>query len=867
MVKIFGKVRLELFLLIFLVSFLQSPYINGQESIDSSLPNSQKKNDSLQRSSVVDSSDTTGQDKRLRDTVQYQADTIEYDMKNKIILLRGNGLVSYQNMNLYADTIHFMTRENIVMATGHPQMVQSGDTIVGEYLIYNFKTNRGKAKYGTGHLDNTHFDGKHMARSDDDNFYLEDGDYTSCAVIDSPHFCFYGKHIKYIPKDKIYSRPIVLNIGEAPVATLPYFIIPLDRGRRSGWLTPRWGGNPARGGHLDNIGYYWAPNDYLDYSLSANVSEFASFVAHGSVNYALRYWLTGGFSSRYSLATSHDTLNNIWDLNYSHNQNLLPDQSMRLTGRGNIVSGKSFYKSVSEDTTELLNQQITANLALTKEFRKSNIRSSLSWNRIHNFRTNRIEQDLPSFSVNFGNRNVFPRKKDEIKNQEDKTDEEKWYHKLSYSYSVSGNRKYSYIAGEDKRDSLFDFMGLGHTFSLTAPQKIFQWFTLNPSFSFNQSFYNAYIDTNAILNEVERITTDTIPADSLPANTILDTLYIANDTLYICSIGTYIDTYFVYDTTRFHWSTMEYPSKFQTYSWNTGISLSTKIYGIFPVKIFNFTGLRHTLSPSVSYTLYPKKDLDRRFPVVGVSYSGPQDRRQVVKFGLGNLFQGRTTTNRKTKDKDRPVENKFTILNSSLGCSYDFEAETRKWSNINLSASIPNKLIDFSYSSTSSPYDDNNSLIVPKLLSYSISLRPKLSGARGTFWGGDFIILEKLDTTNYMIGYKDLSTPQWQVNFSPSYRFTRSREHVSDKFKTTKSYTLSTSANIKFTHKWSVSWGSSFDFNKNKFMNHSINFHCDLECFDLRFDWYPSGFNRGTFNFVINIKKHPEIKWEHPDNG
>jgi hypothetical protein len=105
-----------------------------------------------------------------------------------------------------------------------------------------------------------------------------------------------------------------------------------------------------------------------------------------------------------------------------------------------------------------------------------------------------------------------------------------------------------------------------------------------------------------------------------------------------------------------------------------------------------------------------------------------------------------------------------------------------------------------------------------------------------------------------MLGYNDLKDPSWSINFSPSYSFFRSRSRIAEKFKTTKRYSLSTSANIKFTNIWSVSWGSNYDFTKNKFMNHSLSFYCDLECFDMRFNWSPSGFNKGSFRFFISLR-------------
>ncbi|MGD9200696.1 MAG: putative LPS assembly protein LptD [Chitinispirillia bacterium] len=862
----------KLFILLIYLSLFSVPNIFGQwtgynfgkQAVNDSLSRSDSLSKRFLNDSITDS-DTSVSSEIVRDTIDYEADIIEYDRVNKIILLRNNAVLKYKDIELYADTIHYLIEEKSIVATGYPQWIQTQDTAVGEYMVYNLGSRRGRVKHTTAHLDDSKYDSKQLAMSDDENFYMEEGDYTSCAVIDSPHYCFYGKHIKVIPNKRVYCRPVVLNIGGAPVAILPYWIIPLEKGRRSGWLTPNFGGNPTHGGYINNVGYYWAPNDYTDYLISGNLKEFSSLVIKAETNYALRYWINGSISGRYSISANKEDLKNIWELNYGHSQNILPDESMRLSGRGSIVSEKTFFKSVSEDTVELKHQQVTSNMSLTKKFHRINANSSLTWNRSHNFRTNKIDHDLPSFSFNLSSRPLIPYKDKGNTNINDEEDREKWYHSISYSYSYKANRRYSFKKRGRQNDSLFNFFGMNHGIPVTAPFKLFRWFNLSPNFSFSQSFFNAYIGNIPYPVASAVAITDTVHSDSVFAKNVIDTLVDEKDTLYVCSTGVTVDTFYYYDTTSFHWSN-DNLSKFQTYSWNTGISLSTQLYGVFPIRIFNLNGIRHTFTPSVSYTFYPEKKMSRTFPEVRVSYPKARDRGQVVGFSFGNLFQGRITP-RKEKGKNEPVEKKFTFLNGSINTSYDFEKKTRKWSNIGLSAGIPNKIIGFSYSSSFTPYDDGNRLVFPKLLSYSISLRPNISGARGTFWGGDFLLFHEIQPEDYMEGYTDLKTPTWSINFNPSYTFSRSRSRISEKFKTTKSYRLSTSADIKFTNIWSMSWSSNFDFTKNKFMNHSMNFYCDLECFDLRFNWYPSGLNKGSFRFIIRIKKHPEIKWDHPENN
>ena len=66
------------------------------------------------------------------------------------------------------------------------------------------------------------------------------------------------------PKETITARPVVLNIADVPVAVLPMIVAPLKSGRKSGLLTPKFGGDQVQGYYMSNLGFYYAPNDYWD---------------------------------------------------------------------------------------------------------------------------------------------------------------------------------------------------------------------------------------------------------------------------------------------------------------------------------------------------------------------------------------------------------------------------------------------------------------------------------------------------------------------------------------------------------------------------------------------------------------------------
>lgn len=810
----------------------------------------------------------------LTDTVRYEADVIRYDLANRIVHLAGTAKAAYQDITLYADTIRYFINENLFTAVGSPKLVEGSDVTVGDTLSYNIKTKRGYVRYATTKMTDEYFTGHKIVKSKENHLYIHDGDYTTCAHLDHPHYTFYGRNLKIIPKDIAVCRPVILNIGEAPVAIFPYYPMPLERGRRSGFLTPGWGGHPTSGGYLDNIGYYWAPNDYMDFLLAGKIKEFRDLVLTASARYRLRYWLDGSISGSYHIGSDYKASRQEWALSFAHSQNLLPDGTFTLRGNGDLssasVDNKSFYEAHSENPYEIIRQNLGASMALQKRLPKLNTSISLGWNRQHNLSNDHISEDLPYLNFSLPNRALIPQKDDvSLGGTDTEESEPKWYNKIYYSYGLNGKVHREDYLGRDTADE-FMLPGLAQTFSLSSPQKIFKWFTFTPSFNTRLSLFKGYMDTTVsrydTVYAVMRDTVDLVHPDSSYERDGFGPFQV--DTLLPPSTDPDSTPSYV-----IRWHALE-PDSFPFYEkhpdsyaydavWDARASLSTTLYGTFPIKLFNFVGLRHTFTPTISYTFTPEHDQEKQFYPIGIPYSRGRERSQVLGISMRNLFQGKILKEPDEKG-GKPEEKKFTILNADLSSSYDFEADERKWSDIRLNASTALKFMRVSFGSQFWLYDqgdDGGKLTWPRLRNYSVTISPNNFSVGGRFWGGDRLVLDGVEPDD-PVTYRNAGHQQWRLSLSPSYSFSASRESPDDVFKPVKRYQLGASASIGFTRNWSVSWSSTFDFLKNTFVSHSLDFRCDLECWDMVFNWTPQGVRPGYYYFRINIKKIPDIKWE-----
>ncbi|MDR0303178.1 MAG: hypothetical protein LBH98_00165 [Chitinispirillales bacterium] len=797
------------------------------------------------------------------DTLDYSADLVEYSRKDSTITLSGNASIYYKGIKLTADSIFYFTNIKTMIANGSPILIDGTDTLYGEYIIYDIEKRTGKVKYGSVRSnENKSYYGEKILYGDS-AIYAYHGSYSTCMFPDSPHYRFYCEKIKVVTNDKTVAKPFVLVIADAPVAALPYFIIPLEKDRTSGWLPIRWGVTLNGRGNIDNVGYYWAINDYLDFMLAGKVDNFENFLIKAETRYALKNVLTGNIYTDYLINNQYMGRYNRWSLNFSHDQNLLPDKSFTLRGSGQLVSDKKYFNEFSDDTLLLINQELSSSLSLTKRFDEIGGYASLSWNRNQNLQRETVEQDLPTFNFTLNNRSLVPLK------EGDST--QNLLNKLSWSYSYKANQK---ILERNKSDSSYYKVhrGMSHSIPVNLPFNIFNYIKITPNFTINESFFDSYRDTASVIDTIFEKLYDTIPLEN--ANYIeyagreKDTVFYPNnispDTVFVLVYRD--DTTWTqkrYDTTYYYDKNYKASKAHQVW-WNTGVNISTDLYGVLPLKIGKMQGIRHTLSPSVGYRFTPQKDLDVNFLSIGILSPSGTKRRQDLSFGLNNLFETKIL-NTNSNDSAKSSVKKINLLSLNVSSSYNFEADSQKLSDISLSASIPAPKVSFSYSGGYHPYDMRNNLDVPKPLSHVINVTPILPSLGGNFWSGDAILHDGLEYYGYLDNLWRNNSRDWQITITPRYTYTMNRENTISDFKTNKSYNLGAGLQFNLTERWKISWNGNWSFTENTFINQNVALYADLECWDLKLDWYPSGVNSGRIYFVAALKKHRDLKWEQKE--
>ncbi|MDR1760733.1 MAG: LPS-assembly protein LptD [Fibrobacter sp.] len=801
----------------FFLSILLVPAA-GQELVRFEL---EERPDSIPKDTLQNDGWFSGGDASAPDTIEYRAVDLQYDVAATTFNLNNKAQLSYRTVSLDSDTILYNQEAGILIASGDPILQQSGNaSLAGYRMKYNMNTQVGEVYYATTYQDNQKLNGMEVRRLPDTRMLIARGDFSTCDDTTHQHYYFYGRRMVVEPGEMVTVRPVVLNIADVPVAVLPMMVAPLKSGRRSGILVPRFGGDQVQGFYLSNVGFYYAPNDYWDATLKGDIMEgsqasFEKTTLGAEVRYKKRYLLDGNIAFT-SYLQEFSLANSGYDISFAHNQNLTPDARHTLSGSGSFVSNRTLRQDNALDAETILDQQANAQMTYAGKF-GTNKNLTVRVQQQHNLTTDVMERQIPDIQYRVGGP-VFSREVDE-----DAVYEESFLDKFNYTYSNRAN-----LFARRALDTIID-------------QDTTAWYagyTDNLTIDYSGSFLD-------VINVTPRISYQGMwsgrtwinPEDSLP-----------------------------YRRARngFRPSQEEYGNFF--FHHNYSLNTDTKLYGIWVPEIGRFTGIRHVLSPGISYTYAPEIDTNKYFvphPLLG--QSAYQLEQQTIGFSLGNdfdikyLLSSLTSPDSASADSVEEEDRYGTrrLITTKHTTSYNFAADSLRWSNIQSSFGfqvLPNYL--FTIRTEHSFYhrfeEDPNKIRIPELVQWSYDL------SRSFSWDGSFNAGLPSQLGNSETGNKKYETTSWSLGFDYRYTFSSTRAGK-DLFRDNVSHSTSLSASLHPTSDWVMTYSTVYDYLNGRFATHRFTFDRTLHCWQLDFSWTPTGTAAG-WSFSIYVKDLPDIR-------
>jgi hypothetical protein len=354
----------------------------------------------------------------------YKGKDATLDARDHALTLSGKAAVQREQTVLVADTIVYNDSTRMMLARSpvtdtivlRDPSQGSADLLAQGRLEYDLRRRRGivtnlatssaqagQTWYVAGH--EAVVRGDSTARGSNTS-YAEEASITSCDLTE-PHYHFQAKEVKMISKRILVARPAVLYVADIPVMWLPFIFQDMRSGRRSGLIPPRFGisdivrTSPSYRRSIENLGYYFAINDYMDAQVSfdwrsgnvteSNPGDFGWTRWNGEWRYRwLDRFLGGSVRTTYEKLSTGDK---DFRLSWAHSQQF--SQNSSLNSNINYSSNTMVYRASALTVAQAL-AAISSQLNFQQKLGAANF--TIGGSRQQYSGRSLVNQDFPNFN-------------------------------------------------------------------------------------------------------------------------------------------------------------------------------------------------------------------------------------------------------------------------------------------------------------------------------------------------------------------------------------------------------------------------------------------------------------------------------------
>lgn len=775
-------------------------------------------------------------------------DTVHFSVRKKRMTLLGKAVVTYQQQKLEAARITMDFSSSTMQADGYvdslgrsrgfPVFTDNGEEFAGESMTYNFRTKRGRVRFGETNVEGGFYYGERIKRVGDRTVYVQDGCFTTCDAPE-PHFYFNSPKMKVVMDDKIYLNPVIWYVEDVPVFALPFGVFfSTERGRRSGLIMPTPLITSDRGIVIRNLGYYIAASDYFDTEIAADVTTKGGFTLFNRSRWALR----DDFSGNSELVFGYTRFNvddpyamNI-GVTINHQQQLRPQENIALNL---LLTTQQLYQNTSLNPIDRVRQNARSTASYQRTFFDGTT-LNLNYVRDQNMVNGSVTENP---SISYGIPQWFPLRSSVSGNH--------WIRDLTFQYRAIGR----YYRSAQRLDisqpfTTTEYTLVEHRPSITITPKLGN-VTIQPSVVYSENWYGQE---------------------------------------YVQSVDNLDSTVRTSRRTGF----------FREYTYGFGVSASTFLYGMAYPRFLGISAFRHTLQPVLSVNFIPDQSdtslgffgkytspitgqevLYRRFSPAGSLASAEQQTN--IGISLLNKFSVKPLEREADSVAPRPVD----VLVLNLSTSYNVVADSLPLRPITFNVRSPMlEAVEFACSGAFSVYRqalvadpgtgrqvwrDINTLMlsggggIARLTQLSLQLGTRFN-SDGISFQPRTIVQDTADTTlpeedlrsrfdrrlNYRDetpdlfadqsnGWQPLSVP-WDLSLSLSYNLT-----VPNPDMRIETLLLSFSGHMNITSSLTISAVGSFDMITATLNSPIIDITKKIHCWNLTLNWVPIGINQGFF--------------------
>ncbi|MEP7255265.1 MAG: putative LPS assembly protein LptD [Ferruginibacter sp.] len=833
--------------------------VNAESVIKALKKDSAKMKEQISDTNIVATRDTfsfkSSKDSLDAPVIYHADDSMVMDIPAKKIILYGKETrVTYIENKLVSPRIEFDQRTNLVSAylikdsngnvIAYPEFNQADFKTKSDSIKFNMKTGKGITKGTYTQQGELFVYGEKIKKVDPDVFYAYRGRFTTCNL-DTPHFAFVSKKIKFINKKMAFTGPVHPEVEGVPIpVVLPFGIYPLRQGRHSGLLAPTFTVNEQYGLALDGLGYYKVLSERWDAAIRGTLYSYGGWTANLSPRYYKRYHYQGNFTINVLHLRDLDKSGaRAFNVQWTHGS----DSKARpgVSFNASLNAGSSGYNSaIPNNPQRNFQNQLNSSITYSKTWKDKPFNINISANHNQNTNSKLVNINLPDIGFNVNT--LYPFRRKEV------IGSYKWYENLGVALNTNVRSLSSFY---DTSGNFFKQFadkyqwGASHNvpISLSLPQV--GNFQFAPSVSYQEKWYQEKFIRS-------------------------------------------------WDSTRKKLDTTISKGFYTAREMSFGMGVSTRIFGMFTFKKKSrVQAIRHEIRPTLSASYKP--DMNRRswyttqvdtaghflpysfyersiFGTFGLGKFGG------LSFGIDNNLQMKV---RNKKDTGEAAVKKITLIDGfSLTGNYNFLRESFKLDPINLS--LRTNLFDkisISGSAIFVPYltDSVGNFIDKSIWRKKILALGKLTNAsialQTQFKGGDkneklpVNNLQNNNDVNSISGlplneyqqeaayisnnpgeFANFNIP-WSISLSYAFSYARIANGLGTGYKGSISQNVNWTGSLNLTPKWQIGLNGSYNISQKELGLISMYLTREMHCWQMAINISPVGKQR-FFNISISPK-------------
>ncbi len=833
----------------------------------------------------------------------YAGESAALDLDSSVVRLTGPAArVDQEGRGLAADSlVEYDLDRQVVCGYGTPTFTGGEDApVTSTRVCYNVPRRLGVALDARTTFQQTaewRVSGEEMFPVGGSRVFAHDAEFTSCEL-EYPHYHFAAREVKIVRDSVLVARDVTLNFRDVPVFWLPFMVQSLREGRKSGFLTPRFGVQDVAATstgyrrRITDIGFYWAMSDYLGTALAFDWFSDNYVALRGDFEYRwLRQFLQGNVVYKQFWRQEGGR-----ELTLRSNNSWQPDERTSVSATANYVSSEDFVRRNTFDPREL-NRSIQSSASLRRRFDWGAL--ALSGDRKQYLDDNRVELTAPSAGLTLSNIALFGSPSGfsgswngsaDFRNVEVNIDEtadptSRTQDRTTRSLSASS----AFRLGGLSIDQRFSFNRVtlaDRLVSVPAPDTL----STDSTFMLAESLEER-ASWSAGLNYQQRL----VGTATLRPSLSLTQDYLRDDSLAVDRVAGPVRLQFRAD-------------------------LDAPMYGFFP-GVGPFERFRHKLSPRIGYTYSPKPDLtELQESVFGASAAGREQNR--IEIGLTQTFEAKYHGDETEPSENAPPEavetldrpsaargeeplrlpqaRKLMLLSiTTSAIAYDF-VEARETGDGITTTSVsnsftsdllrglqfqtthdlfrpdtsatgePGRAFDLHLSRMSASFGIDNNFFLFRWLGFGdrpeeLQQRERLEEA-GLDEGGEVDELEEdtratddrlaLTSGGFRAPRATGGVGSWRGQFSYSLDRPRNNPDAERQM-------LNGTFTFRPTENWSASWQTGYNITEKAFADHVLRLTRDLHRWEANFDFIQTQNGNFSFEFRVALRDERDLKLDY----